>query len=97
MSVSRLVARKVQSGKIEILQWLDKGVSLMEPPISPIIYAVLLFIGMLVLLETGRRLGVRRRPKEVEGERGNLGTIEGAVFALFGLLMAWHSPFREPH
>jgi hypothetical protein len=50
---------------------------------------VLLFLGMLILLETGRRLGVRRRPKESEGERGSLGTIEGAVFALFGLLMAF--------
>jgi len=61
----------------------------MEPPISPLLYAVLLFLGMLILLETGRRLGVRRRPKESEGERGSLSTIEGAVFALFGLLMAF--------
>ena len=32
----------------------------MEPPIPPLLYAVLLFIGMLILLETGRRLGVGR-------------------------------------
>ncbi len=61
----------------------------MEPPISPLLDAVLLFLGMLILLEAGRRLGVRRRPKESEGERGSLGTIEGAVFALFGLLMTF--------
>ena len=61
----------------------------MEPPISPVLFSVLLFVGMLILLETGRRLGVRRRPKESEGERGSLGTVEGAVFALFGLLMAF--------
>src|SRR5437879_13079230 len=61
----------------------------MEPPIPPLLYAVLLFIGMLILLETGRRLGVRRRPKESEGERGSLGTIGGVVFVLFGLLMAF--------
>lgn len=61
----------------------------MEPPISPLLFSVLLFFGMLTLLELGRRLGVRRRPKESEGERGSLGTIEGAVFALFGLLMAF--------
>ena len=61
----------------------------MEPPISPVLFAVLLFVGMLILLETGRRVGVSRRAKESEGERGNLGTIEGAVFALFGLLMAF--------
>jgi hypothetical protein len=61
----------------------------MEPPISPLLFAVSLFCGMMILLETGRRLGIRRRPKESDGERGNLGTIEGAVFALFGLVMAF--------
>ena len=61
----------------------------MEPPISPLLFVALLFSGMLILLETGRHLGIRRRPKESEGERGSLGTIEGAVFALFGLVMAF--------
>ncbi|HKV79718.1 MAG TPA: hypothetical protein VJP02_16330 [Candidatus Sulfotelmatobacter sp.] len=61
----------------------------MEPPIPPLLYAVLLLIGMLLMLEIGRRLGVRRRPKESEGERGGLGTVEGAVFALFGLMVAF--------
>jgi hypothetical protein len=61
----------------------------MEPPIPAPLFAVLLFLGMLILLETGRRLGVRRRSRESEGERGSLGAIEGAVFALFGLLMAF--------
>lgn len=61
----------------------------MEPAVSPLLFSVLLFVGMLILLETGRRLGVRRRPRESEGERSNLGTVEGAVFALFGLLMAF--------
>jgi multidrug transporter EmrE-like cation transporter len=61
----------------------------MEPPVSPVLFSVILFFGMLILLETGRRFGVKRRPKESEGERGSLGTVEGAVFALFGLLMAF--------
>jgi hypothetical protein len=61
----------------------------MEPAVSPLLFSVLLFVGMLILLEAGRRLGVRRRPKESEGERSSLGTVEGAVFALFGLLMAF--------
>jgi hypothetical protein len=69
-------------------EW-PKGLHLMQPPISPLLFAVLLFFGMVILLETGRRLGVRRRARESEGERSNLGTIEGAVFALFGLLMAF--------
>lgn len=61
----------------------------MEPAVSPLLFSVLLFVGMLILLEVGRRLGVRRRSRESEGERGSLGTVEGAVFALFGLLMAF--------
>jgi hypothetical protein len=61
----------------------------MEPPISPLLYCFLLFVGMLILLEVGRHFGVKRRPTESEGERGSLGTIEGAIFALFGLLMAF--------
>src|SRR6476660_9193440 len=61
----------------------------MEPPIPPLLFCLLLLAGILVLLEVGRRFGVRRRPKESEGERGGLGTVEGAVFALFGLMMAF--------
>ncbi len=61
----------------------------MEPPVPPLLFALILLIGMLLLLEVGRRLGVRRRPKESEGERGGLSTVEGAVFALFGLMVAF--------
>src|SRR5262245_16378382 len=61
----------------------------MEPPIPPLLFGLVLLTGMLIMLEIGRRLGVRRRPKESEGERGGLGTVEGAVFALFGLMVAF--------
>lgn len=61
----------------------------MEPPISAVLFAVLLFFGMQIMLETGRRLGVSRRSKESEGERSSLGAVENSVFALFGLLMAF--------
>jgi hypothetical protein len=61
----------------------------MKPPIPPLLFCLLLLASMLVLLEVGRRFGVRRRPKESEGERGGLGTVEGAVFALFGLMIAF--------
>jgi len=61
----------------------------MEPPIPPLVFAVLLLMGMLLMLEVGRYSGVRRRPKESEGERSGLGTVEGAVFALFGLMVAF--------
>lgn len=61
----------------------------MEPPVSPVLFSILLFFGMLTMLEMGRRIAARRRSQELDAERGNLGTIEGAVFALFGLLMAF--------
>jgi hypothetical protein len=61
----------------------------MKPPVSPLLFSVLLFGCMLILLEVGRRLGVRRRSKESESERGSLGTIETAVFAMFGLVVAF--------
>jgi hypothetical protein len=66
-----------------------KGTRFMELPISPPVFALLLFLGMLILLEIGRRLAIRRRSRESGGERSSLGTVEGAVFALFGLLMAF--------
>lgn len=61
----------------------------MKPPIPPLLFALLLFGGMLALLEVGRRLGIRRQAEESESERSNLGTIEAAVFALFGLVVAF--------
>ena len=48
-----------------------------------------LFVSMLVLLEAGRRVGVRCLAKDPEGARAGFGAIEGAVFALLGLLLAF--------
>jgi hypothetical protein len=61
----------------------------MEPPISPLLFSLLLFVGMLILLEGGRRLGISQRSGEPESERASLGTIEGSLFALFGLVVAF--------
>jgi hypothetical protein len=51
--------------------------------------ALALFLGMLLLLETGRRLGVRRLANDPEGARAGTGAVDGAVFALLGLLVAF--------
>jgi uncharacterized membrane protein YedE/YeeE len=61
----------------------------MEPPIPPLVFALSLLVGMLLLVEVGRRVRVRRRSKESEGDHGGLSIVEGAVFALFGLMMAF--------
>jgi hypothetical protein len=48
-----------------------------------------LFLGMLVFLEIGYRAGIRRMAKDADGARAGAGTVEGAVFALLGLLIAF--------
>jgi hypothetical protein len=45
--------------------------------------------GMFVCLELGRRLGVRRLADDPSGKEIGLGAVEGAVFGLFGLLIAF--------
>jgi hypothetical protein len=44
---------------------------------------------MLVLLEVGRRIGARRLARDVEGARAGIGVVEGSVFGLLGLLLAF--------
>ena len=48
-----------------------------------------LFVGMVALLEIGRRLGVRRIASDPEGAQAGTGAVDGAVFALLGLLIAF--------
>jgi hypothetical protein len=50
--------------------------------------AVALLLGMLALLETGRRLGLRARTRLPGGSLG-FTAVEGAVFGLLGLLLAF--------
>ena len=52
-------------------------------------FAVLLFAGMLVMLEFGRRYGTRQRRLHGEHHAEGLAAVEGAVFALLGLLVAF--------
>ena len=48
-----------------------------------------LFLGMVLLLETGRRIAIRRLAEDPEGARQGLAVVEGAVFSLLGLLLAF--------
>ena len=61
----------------------------MDRTFVSILYAAGLFVGMILLLDLGRRLGRRRQGKDQEGARAGLGAVEGAVFALMGLLIAF--------
>ncbi|EGV15927.1 bestrophin-like domain [Thiocapsa marina] len=48
-----------------------------------------LFVGVLILQEVGRRLGERHLARDPGGARAGTGVVEGAVFALVGLLIAF--------
>src|SRR5215472_10388489 len=52
-----------------------------------VLFVGLLFLGMLVCLEIGLRLG--RRTQISESAKPGLGVIEGAMFTLLGLLVAF--------
>jgi len=48
-----------------------------------------MFLGMLLLLEIGRRLGARRFARDPEAAKSGSGAVEGAVFGLMALLIAF--------
>jgi len=51
--------------------------------------ALLMFGGMLVSVEVGRRLGFVRLSRDSEGLAKGVGASEGAVFGLLGLILAF--------
>jgi hypothetical protein len=61
----------------------------MDPALVAALLAIGLFFGMLLLMDVGRRIGVRRLAADPEGARTGAGAVEGAVFALLGLLIAF--------
>jgi hypothetical protein len=48
-----------------------------------------LFLGMLLFLEIGRRIGIRRMKEDAGALGEGVGAVDGAVFALLGLLIAF--------
>lgn len=48
-----------------------------------------LFAAMLVLLEVGRRLGIRRLAADPEHSNEGLGAVDAAIYGLMGLLFAF--------
>jgi hypothetical protein len=51
--------------------------------------ALAMFVGSLALMEFGRRMGARRLAEEGSAAMAGLNAVEGAVFALMGLLLAF--------
>lgn len=56
---------------------------------SAAVFTLALFLGMMLLLETGRRIGSRRLAADPIGASAGVGTVDGAVFGLMGLLLAF--------
>jgi len=54
-----------------------------------ILLAVGLFFGMLLCLEIGRRTRLRRMKEDTEAAPEGISSVDGAVFALLGLLIAF--------
>ena len=48
-----------------------------------------ILLGMQGALEVGRRIGMRRMARDPEGAKAGSGVIDGAVFGLLGLLIAF--------
>ena len=66
-----------------------EGTPLKDPEQLGVLFAASLFLGMLVLLEIGRRAGNRRLAKDPEGARTGISAVEGSMFGLLGLLIAF--------
>ncbi len=54
-----------------------------------ILFALSLFLGMLLFMEVGRRTGIRRVARDPDASKAKLGAMEAAVYGLMGLLRAF--------
>jgi hypothetical protein len=67
----------------------------MSHGITVFLFTSSLFLGMLLVLEIGRRLGIRLQDDSSAAAEG-IGAADGAVFAVLGLLIRSPSPERPP-
>src|SRR5436190_10080660 len=58
-------------------------------PIFAVVILVILIGSIYAALEVGRRIGVRRKAENPEATSEGLGSVEGAIFGLMGLLIAF--------
>ncbi len=61
----------------------------MDPFLSAPRFAVALFFGMLIFLEIGRRIGLRKKEPDSEPVRSAKAIVEGSFYGLFSLLVAF--------
>jgi hypothetical protein len=61
----------------------------MSHALTVLVFTFGLFLGMLLFLEIGRRIAVRRMREDSGAAGEGVGAVDGAVFALLGLLIAF--------
>jgi len=61
----------------------------MSQELASVVFSLSLFLGVVLALVIGRRIGVRRAAQDPEGARAGVAAVEGAVFGLMGLLIAF--------
>ena len=61
----------------------------MSPFVSMLSLCVIALFGMLVFFEIGHRIGIKRIKQDPNGLASGIGTSEGSIFALLGLLIAF--------
>ena len=61
----------------------------MTPALLTLLLAAVLFLTLLLLMEVGRRLRAKRPPNESEDDAPGLDIVDGAIFGLLGLLIAF--------
>ena len=53
------------------------------------VFSISLLCAVILMIEVGRRVGIGRSKRDAEGARAGLGAVEGALFGLLGLLIAF--------
>jgi hypothetical protein len=66
-----------------------EGEGMFHSAATVVLLVFILLVGMLLMLEVGRRIGIRRRGRDPDGANIGLVAVEGAVFGLMGLLIAF--------
>ena len=61
----------------------------MRHELTVFVFTFGLFLGMLLFLEIGRRIAIRRMKEDAGAAGEGIGAVDGAVFALLGLLIAF--------
>jgi hypothetical protein len=65
------------------------GVGNMDPELNSTLFAITTFAGILLFLSLGNRVGIAALARNPAGEAKGIGAIEGALFGLLGLMIAF--------